>query len=320
MKRLHVSIVNYRTPQLVVDCVASLKRHPPQGVALEISVVENGSGDDSLKVIGTAHPDIDLVDAGANFGFAGGNNLVLKRCTADYAMLLNSDALVEAGTFDRLIEVLEAQSDVGAVGARIVNADDGADQDYPFRFPSLGCMVARVLQGAQYPAVGQHGPVELERLHGAGMMLRGTLLRSIGVLDDGFFMYDEDVDWCTRARQKGWRLCLVPESRVLHHGGASSGREPNGRRASIEASPGALRMRLELRKSRYRLYRKHRSIWELCLLKLATDSVLTLQSLRASALWLTRPAHRNAAAALLMSNLSIIGLNPFALEPARHGT
>lgn len=316
MKRLQVSIVNYRTPRLVVDCVASIKRHPPHDVALTISVIENGSGDDSLRIIGEAHPDIELVDAGVNLGFAGGNNLVLKNCKADYAMLLNSDAVVAAGTFDRLIEVLEAQADVGAVGARIVNADDGADQDYPSRFPSLPSMVSRMLRGAQHPAAGRCGPVDLERLHGAGMMVRGRLLRSVGLLDDGFFMYDEDVDWCTRARRQGWRLCLVPESRVLHHGGASSGRQPSGRRAAIEASRGALRMRLELRKSRYRLYRKHRSALELCLLKAATDAVLALQSLRASALWLARPAQRSAAGALLRSNLRIIGLNPFALEPA----
>ena len=204
MKRLTVSIVNYRTPHLVVQCIASIKQHPPRGVALDIAVVENGSGDDSLAVIGAAHPDIRLIDAGANLGFAGGNNLVLRSEEADYVMLLNSDALVEAGSFDRLIEVLEDHPSVGAVGARIVNADDGADQDYPFRFPSLPGMVMRALRGAEHPAAGHSAPVPLQRLHGAGMMIRGELLRSVGVLDDGFFMYDEDVDWCTRATAQGW--------------------------------------------------------------------------------------------------------------------
>jgi N-acetylglucosaminyl-diphospho-decaprenol L-rhamnosyltransferase len=311
-RRLVVSIVNYRTPQLVCECVASLKRHAPRHVALDIAVVENGSGDDSLAQIAAAHPDIRLIDAGANLGFAGGNNLVLRDCTADYVMLLNSDALVEAGTVDCLIEVLDSQPLVGAVGARIVNAHDGADQDYPCGFPSLSAMVARALRGAEHPAAGRHGPVPLERLHGAGMMIRGSLLCSVGLLDDGFFMYDEDVDWCTRARAQGWRLCLVPEARVLHHGGASSGRAPSGQRRRVEAGPVAMRMRMELRKSRYRLYRKHRSIGELCALKLVTDVILALQALRATGLWLFRPAQRASAAALLRSNLRIINLNPFA--------
>lgn len=319
MTRLTVSIVNYRTPALVVECVASLKRHPPRGVALDIAVVENGSGDDSLRVIAAAHPDIRLIDAGANLGFAGGNNLVLRDTRSDFVMLLNSDALVEEGTFDRLIEVLDQNPGVGAVGARVVNASDGADQDYPWRFPSLRGMVLRAVKGAEYPAAGRHQPVPLERLHGAGMMVRGELLRSVGLLDDGFFMYDEDVDWCTRARAQGWSLCLVPSSRVLHHGGASSGRAPSGQRPRVEASDAALRMRYELRRSRYRLYRKHRSRAELCALKLMTDAVMAMHCIRAAALWLVSPAERRRAEALLRSNLRIIGLNPFALEHAAHG-
>lgn len=316
-RRLVVSIVNYRTPQLVCECVAALKRHAPQRVALEIAVVENGSGDNSLAQIMTAHPDIRLIDAGANLGFAGGNNLVLRDCTADYVMLLNSDALVEAGTVDRMIAVLDSHPLVGAVGARIVNAHDGADQDYPCRFPSFSAMISRALRGAEHPAAERHGPISMERLHGAGMMMRGLLLHSVGLLDDGFFMYDEDVDWCIRARAQGWRLCLVPEARVLHHGGASSGRAPSGQRRRMEASPVAMRMRMELRKSRYRLYRKHRGIGELCVLKLVTDTILALQALRAAGLWLFQPAQRASAAALLRSNLRIISLNPFARDTAR---
>jgi len=160
--------------------------------------------------------------------------------------------------------------------------------------------------------------VAMERLHGAGMMMRGELLRSVGLLDDAFFMYDEDVDWCVRARAAGWALWLVPSARVLHHGGASSGRAPSGRRAPVEASEGALRMRYELRKSRYRLYRKHCHAAQLCVLKLATDAVLVLQCLRTAALWLAAPAQRRHAAALLRSNLRILGINPFSLPRGAH--
>jgi GT2 family glycosyltransferase len=215
--------------------------------------------------------------------------------------------------------VLLANPQVGAAGARIVSASDGADQDYPFRFPSLRGMALRAVRGAEYPAAGKQRPLELERLHGAGMMIRGELLRSVGLLDEGFFMYDEDVDWCTRARASGWALWLVPSSRVLHHGGASSGRQPSGLRSTLEASDGALRMRYELRRSRYRLYRKHRSGWELCALKLATDAVMAAQCMRAAALWIAAPARRPDAKALLRSNLRIIGLNPFSIERAPRG-
>jgi N-acetylglucosaminyl-diphospho-decaprenol L-rhamnosyltransferase len=318
--RLTVSIVNFRTPALVNECVASIKRHAPTLAELDIAVVENGSGDDSLSLIREAHPDIRLIDSGDNLGFAGGNNLVLRNCDSDFVMLLNSDALVEAGSFDRLIEVLQANPRVGAVGARIVNASDGADQDYPFRFPSLRGMALRALHGAEHPAAGRGLPVALERLHGAGMMMRSVLLRSVGLLDDGFFMYDEDVDWCTRARALGWDLWLVPAARVLHHGGASSGRAPSGQRTSVEATERALRMRYELRRSRYRLYRKHRGALELLTLKLLTDSVLALQCVRAAGQWLVSPSRRRHATALLRANVRIIGINPFSIERAPHGT
>lgn len=85
-------------------------------------------------------------------------------------------------------------------------------------------MVKRMLTGPQLLADGQSAPVSLERLHGACMLIRGELLQSVGLFDEGFFMYDEDVDWCVRARNAGWELLLVPDARILHHGGSSSGR------------------------------------------------------------------------------------------------
>lgn len=318
MTSLCVSIVNYKTPQLVIECIDSLKRFAPTQASLEVVVVDNASGDDSLARIAAAHADVRLIDAGANLGFAAGNNLVLRECGSDYVLLLNSDALVEAGTLDGLLRALQDNPSVGVVSARVVNADDGEDQDYPCRFPTLTEMVRRALHGAQYPARGQQAPVVMERLHGACMMLRGVLLREVGLLDDGFFMYDEDVDWCMRIGQQGWQLWLLPQVRVLHHGGKSSGRAPSGQRTAPQLSVTALRMRYELRRSRYRLYRKHRALWELCLLKLLTDLAMLAASVRPALLCLL-PQRRAAALAVLRSNFRVIALNPFSSKVFGHG-
>lgn len=311
--RLTVSIVNYKTPNLVVESVASVKRFAPMNAELDIAVVDNGSGDGSIEVIKAAHPDIRMIDAKVNLGFAAGNNLVLRGNTSDYIFLLNSDALVEPDTLDRMIAVLSTHPKVGAVGARIVNASDGADQDFPRHFPSLMAMVRRAITGPEYPAAGRIEPVPLVRLHGAGMMMRGDALRVVGLLDEGFFMYDEDVDWCTRARNLGFQLLLLPNVRVLHHGGGSSGRAPSGQRSALEASATSLRMRYELRRSRYRLYRKHRAIWEICSLKALTDTVLLMQSLKAGLLACIWPTRRAGAIALMRANWRIISINPFTL-------
>jgi N-acetylglucosaminyl-diphospho-decaprenol L-rhamnosyltransferase len=200
------------------------------------------------------------------------------------------------------------------VGPRVVNADDGADQDYPDRFPSVAQMIRRAVAGPQFPARDHDTPVEIERIHGACLMTRAVVLRQIGLLDEDFFMYDEDVDWCIRARKAGWRLLLLPNARVRHYGGKTSGRMPSGQRARVPPGEGSLRMRYELRRSRYLLYRKHRSAAETALLKLITDSALVADS----ALWLLRAlaSHQSRAAclAVLRWNLRIIRLNPFGLR------
>lgn len=311
MTSLTVSIVNYKTPHLVVECIDSLKRFAPQLATLHVVVVDNASADDSLAVISAAHADVQLIDAGSNLGFAGGNNLALHDCESDYVLLLNSDALVESGTLDSLLQVMQDNPQVGAVSARVVNADDGQDQDYPARFPSLPEMFRRAYSGPQFPARGQQAPVVMERLHGACMLIRTELLTTVGLLDDGFFMYDEDVDWCIRARQQGWQLWLIPQARVLHHGGKSSGRVPSGQRTAPQLSATALRMRYELRRSRYRLYRKHRTGWELLLLKLFTDTAMLLACVRPALYCLTHQ-QRSEALTLLRANLKIMALNPFA--------
>ena len=307
-------IVNYRTPGLVRQCVDQLKAHPAAGVGLQVVVVDNGSGDGSLEQIGAAHPDIRLIDAGGNLGFARGNNLALRDLATDYALLINSDALVEPGAMDAMVAALRDNPDVGMVGPRIVNVDDGADQDYPEHFPSVLQMIRRAVKGPQFPARGQDAPVDIDRIHGACLMTRAVVLRQIGLLDESFFLYDEDVDWCIRARRAGWRLLLLPQARVRHYGGKTSGRTPNGRRAVETPSEGSLRMRYELRRSRYLLYRKHRGVAETAVLKLMTDAML----LADSAVWLARAVLsrecRRASAAVLRCNFRIIRLNPFGLQ------
>lgn len=309
-------IVNYRTAGLVIECVDHLKEYPPALLHLAIMVVDNGSGDGSLERIGAAHPDITLVDACCNLGFARGNNLALRMVDTEFALLINSDALVERGTLDMLVDALRADPTVGVVGPRVVNMDDGADQDYPYRFPSVVEMLRRAVAGPQYPARDRHAPLEVDRVHGACLMTRAEVLRQVGLLDEGFFMYDEDVDWCLRVRKAGWRLLLLPQVAVRHYGGASSDRKPSGRRRHSVPSEGSLRMRYELRRSRYRLYRKHRGAIETLLLKLLTDVAL----LADSALWIVQgklsAEGRRATAAILRCNLRIIRLNPFGAQMA----
>ena len=172
------------------------------------------------------------------------------------------------------------------------------------------------LRGPQFPAQGkdQHTPIEMERIHGCCLMIRRKALEQIGMLDEQFFMYDEDMDWCLRAREKGWKLWLIPDSTVVHLGGQTSGRSPSGQREEKTIRPFNPRMSYELRKSRYILYRKHRGALAIVALKVFTDLFLLVGILVAIVSSCKGNAYRQSAPKKAQAYARIIGINPFALE------
>lgn len=313
---LSVVIVNYRTPDLVGRAVDSVKDHAgPEGLRADIYVVDNGSGDGSMEKIRAAHPDITVLDAGGNLGFAAGNNIALRLVRTPYVMLLNSDAFLQSGALRRLVDLMEANPKVGVIGPRVLNPD-GTDQDYPVRFPSILEMIRRALGGPQFPAQGRdpHAPIDMERIHGCCLMTRKSVLDAVGLLDERFWMYDEDMDWCLRARAAGWALWLAPDAQVIHLGGQTSGRAPSGQRAEKKAPKFNSLMTYELRKSRYILYRKHRKAWESLALKVFTDLTLLGAGLVAGVRALLRPALRPQAVDRIKTYAAIMGINPFRIR------
>ncbi len=311
---LTIVIVNYKTAAMVCDVVRSAKEHAKaDGVGVEITVVDNGSGDGSVETIQKAHPDIEVIDAGGNLGFAAGNNIALRKAKTPYIMLLNSDAFLQDGTLRILMDFMKSCPHAGMIGPRILNPD-GTDQDYPCRFPTIPEMMRRAVKGPQFPGRGATGPVLMERIHGCCLVLRRAVIEQIGLLDEQFFMYDEDMDWCLRCRKAGWELYLLPDATAVHLGGQTSGRAPSGVREKKVAPSINPRMVYELRKSRYILYRKHRGILEVAALKIFTDLMLLagcLISLRGLA---NGPDGRAGILKRLKANWSIMTINPFSLK------
>lgn len=311
-----IVIVNYKTADMVCQVVQSAKDSAAADhIGIHTVVVDNGSQDGSVETFKARHPDIEVIDAGGNLGFAHGNNLALKDLDTPYAMLLNSDAFLEEGTLRRLVDVMEAHPEVGVVGPRILNPDR-TDQDYPLGFPTVPEMIRRAVKGPQFPAQGKdpQTPIKMERIHGCCLMARRTLWEEIGLLDEQFFMYDEDMDWCLRAANAGWELWLIPDALVVHLGGQTSGRAPSGRRTAKTERPFNARMAYELRKSRYILYRKHKSMLDLVLLKLFTDIILLV-----SVGFLFLKAIKNKSYTENMrekckGTLHILRINPFKLD------
>jgi N-acetylglucosaminyl-diphospho-decaprenol L-rhamnosyltransferase len=240
--RLWVVIVNYQTASLTLDGLASLVAEYQRGQQMRVVVVDNASGDDSLVVLQqelTALQNPDWIEVEAmprNGGFAYGNNVVLRQAMAansppDYILLLNPDAAMREGAIAPLIQFLGDRPQVGLVGSRLEDPD-GTPQTSAFRFPSIWSeldhglrlgVVSRLIQHRRLAMPIVMEPCLSDWLAGASLMIRREVLSSAGLFDEDYFLYFEEVDFCHRAQQAGWECWYVPESRVVHLVGQSTG-------------------------------------------------------------------------------------------------
>lgn len=242
MPRTSIVIVNYRTAPLVIDCLQSLFREMASLGDCQVVIVENGSGDDSAVRIGQAiaangwGPWARLLPLSGNVGFAGGNNAALRQLLAspqppEYFLLLNPDTVVRPGAIQPLVQFLEAHPDVGIVGSRLENLD-GTPQRSAFRFFSVASelegglqlgLVSRLLERKLIARPVSDEAHETDWIAGASMLVRRQVFEKIGLLDEEFFLYFEEVDFCLRAHKAGWACWYLPSSRVVHLVGQSSG-------------------------------------------------------------------------------------------------
>ncbi len=259
MTPIGIVIVSYNTSGLLHACLASLR-----GCALPLRtvVVDNASGDGSAAMVRAEFPEAGLLALGENAGFARGTNIGIRLLLAEgpapeYVLLLNPDTAVHPGAIEALAAFLDAHPRVGAVGPRLLNPDSSI-QAAAFRFPTLAMTVldlfppGEALPGrlynswwhGRYPQERGDAPFPIDHPLGACILTRRTMLDQIGLLDEGFFMYAEEVDWCFRVRRAGWSIWQVPAARVTHVGGAATSQFRG-------------RMLVALYHSRLRFFRKH---------------------------------------------------------------
>jgi GT2 family glycosyltransferase len=241
---LTIVIVNWNTRQLLLDCLASLPA-ATIGVTSETIVVDNGSTDDSVAAVREHFPDVRLIVNTANKGFAAANNQAIRASDGRYVLLLNSDTIARPLALARLVPFLDRHEDVGVVGPRLLNRDGSLQPSWAM-FPRLWTeLVGRKLRLRRpYRTIDGSRAYATDWIDGACMAVRREMLDSVGLLDESYFMYTEEVDWCYRIRRAGWQICYYPDAEVVHFGGQSSKRA-------------ATRMKAELYLSKLRFFGKH---------------------------------------------------------------
>ena len=270
MADLAVVMVTWNNARIISDALQSLMDDLEAGkLACDLWVVDCGSTDDTVDVIRSRFSHLTLIASEENLGFAGANNAAMRgmgfgnREAADLppaVYLLNPDTVTHPGATRTLFETLFSSKDVGVVGARLTFGD-GSFQHSAFRFPGLGQLWAeffptpgRFIEGAfngRYAKANYEGaePFEADFTLGATMMLKREVLLGVGLFDEDFFMYCEEVDWAWRIRQGGWRILCVPQAHVTHLGAQSTSQ---ARSSSL----------MNLWKSRLLFYDKHYPRWK----------------------------------------------------------
>lgn len=298
-----VITVSHNVRELVMQslCALAVER---ENTAIEVLLVDSASTDGTADAVALQSPWVRVLASKQNLGFTGGNNRALRIASGRYVLFLNPDAEVRSGAIARMAAYLEANPGVGAVGPRLL-WPDGSTQSSRRRFPSrlTGFVESTVLQRwlsgsaplrrfymADEPADRPH---DVDWLVAACLMVRRETLRRVGLFDERFFMYSEEVDLCRRIKNAGWRIVYLPDAEVVHHEGKSSEQNLTSRD-------------LRFHESRFLYYAKHHGRGWSLLLRLAVLGHFAFVALEECGKWLVRPAGRPLREGRLRSHATVL--------------
>jgi len=253
--RLSIAIVNWNASRFLVECLQSLQAHPPS-VEHEIFVVDNASDDFDERDFRAKFPHVKLIVNPYNAGYARANNQAIEASRGEYVLLLNPDTRVTEHALDKLIAFMDSHPDAAACGPKLVRPDGSVERSvrsfpYPaavaFEFTGLSRILprSRVFGGYRMRWFSYDEEAEVDQPMGSCLMLRRTAVEQVGVLDESFPIFFNEVDWLYRAKQMGWKVYFTPAAVVVHHGGAST------------AQAGRRKMIRESHESLVRFYAKH---------------------------------------------------------------
>lgn len=230
--RLSVVFLSYNTRDLTRQALNSVLA-AAEGLEAEIFVVDNASADGSADMVAEEFPQVKLVCNEANVGFSAGNNVALRQVTGEYALLINTDTIVRRDALHAMVEFLDAHPEAGACGCKILDPDGTLQLDSRRGFPTplaAFCKMSGLSRlFPKHPLMARYHlthldpeqTAEIEVLSGSCMMVRKAAMDQVGLLDEDYFMYGEDIDWCYRFHQAGWKIYYLPTTAIIHFRGES---------------------------------------------------------------------------------------------------
>jgi GT2 family glycosyltransferase len=270
---LSIIIVNWNTKDLLYQCLESVYQNVKK-VHLEVFVVDNGSTDGSGEALRERFSSVHLIQNKTNLGFAKASNQALVHSKGKYVLLLNPDTQLKEGAIERMLAFMEDHLEAGVAGPQLLNSD-GSKQNSIANFPSLATellnkTLLRWLFPNRFPGKEKDylDPIEVDSVIGACMMVRKHAIDEVGLLDEGYFLFLEETDWCFRIKRAGWKIFHLPSAQIFHFQGKST--EPERKKAKVE-----------FYRSRYYFFRKNRGRprWFIlligCVIRLSVEVVLT---------------------------------------------
>jgi len=251
---LSIIVINWNTKEDLLHCLESIFKMGT-GIQREVIVVDNGSRDGSGVEVKKAFPTVHLIQNDRNIGFAKATNQGFKNSSGRYVLLLNPDTQVKHGAIEQLVSFMDTHLEAGVAGAQLLNSD-GSKQNSIANFPSLATelfnkSLLRWLFPKRFPGKEKDypEPIEVDSVIGACMMVRQEAIEQVGLLDEDYFLFLEETDWCYRMKKAGWKIYHVPQAEVYHFQGKSA--EGERKRAKVEYY-----------RSRHHFFKKNRGTWQ----------------------------------------------------------
>ncbi len=240
---ISIVIVSFNVEALLKECIESVYRETTEA-AFDIWVVDNRSSDDSVSMVRQNFREVHLIENDQNVGFPKANNQAIIQCTSDYILLLNPDTVVRDHAIDKMVHFMDEHPDVGVSGCRVLNEDGSLQlacrRSIPtprvafYRLTGLSRLFPHSKTMARYNLtyLDPNKPHEVDAVSGAFLVIRKSVVDVIGVLDENFFIYGEDMDWCVRAKKAGWKVMYYPHAQIVHYKGV--GCRTNNRKTTYE--------------------------------------------------------------------------------------